>query len=118
MENKEYEMFKERIVLVVCFAGSDRSKMVAEVLNKWGYIASNRGVNKNYNQVTSEDLRGIGSIIFTSPTIKDLFEEDEDLNRTLKINNIPVKVMNLTESDKERALQLDKIAQFKDKISK
>ena len=49
MENKEYELFKERIVLVVCFAGSDRSKMVAEVLNKWGYIASNRGVNKNYN---------------------------------------------------------------------
>jgi len=40
MNGKENELFRERAVLAVCFAGSDRSRFIAEELNHRGYVAS------------------------------------------------------------------------------
>ena len=105
MCSQEKEQFKKRMVLVVCWAGSDRSKYIAEELNRRGYVASYVGVNKNHNYVTEQDLLGIGTVIFADKGVKREFKQDRGLNRTLKANEATVHIMDITESDKDRAKQ-------------
>jgi hypothetical protein len=105
MNGKENELFRKRIILAVCFAGSDRSRFIAEELNDRGYVASYAGVNKNHNYVTEQDLVGIGAIIFTTQKVRNMFKKDKQLNKILKANKIPVHTINITESEKEKAIQ-------------
>lgn len=118
MENsKEIDNFRDRMVLAVCSAGSDRSKYIADVLNNRGYIASNGGVLENYNYVTTDDLRDIGSIIFASKHEQAQFNKIKHLNDAVKRNKIKVSVMNITESDKNRAIYENRVSALKKRIS-
>lgn len=105
MSIQEQEQFKKRIVLAVCWAGSDRSKYIAGELNRRGYVASYVGVHKSHNYVTEQDLVGIGTVIFADQGTKREFKKDRKLNRTLKANKATVHIMDITESDKNRARQ-------------
>lgn len=105
MNGKENELFRKRAVLAVCFAGSDRSRFIAEELNHRGYVASYGGVNKNHNYVTEQDLAGIGAVIFTTQKVRDIFKKDRRLNKILKANKVPVHIINITEDEKEKAIQ-------------
>lgn len=105
MNGKENELFRKRTVLAVCFAGSDRSRFMAEELNRRGYVASYAGVNKNHNYVTEQDLVGIGAIIFTTQKVRDIFKKDRRLNKILKANKVPIHIIDVTEDEKERAIQ-------------
>lgn len=109
--------FKKRMVLAVCSAGSDRSRYIADVLNERGYIASNGGVLQNHNYVTVDDLSNVGSIIFASKFEQAEFNKINKLRETVSKNGIEIHVMNITESDKERALQSNKVNELKAKIS-
>ena len=106
MENREEEDFRKRTVLAVCLAGTDRSRIIAEELGKRGYVAGYAGVLENKtNYVTEEDLVGVGSVIFTTGRVRDMFKADKRLNRILKRNGITTHVIDVSESDKEKALQ-------------
>lgn len=116
IENQDSD-FKSRIVLAVCFAGSDRSSYVKQELEKRGYVASNGGVLKNHNYVTEEDLTNVGSVIFSSEFEKKEFEKNTRLKKALENSGAKVFTMNITESEKERALQQERLAELKIKIS-
>lgn len=118
MEKGEAENFKNRMLLAICWAGSDRSQYIADELNKRGYAASAGGILPNYNYVTEEDLVGIGSIIFASRYEKEEFKKNKRLNKFVKRNNINVYVMNITESDKDRAKNTDSEDELKKRIAK
>lgn len=117
MENMEIKTFKSRMVLAVCSAGSDRSEYIADELNKRGYVASHGGTRPNHNYVTEDDLVGIGSIIFASQAERGEFKQNKRLNKVLKRNNVQLYVMNITESEKERAIQSKKEDELKKQIS-
>ena len=55
MENEEMRDFRNKMIHVVCFAGSDRSRLIAKELNARGYIASYGGVSNGRNYTTEED---------------------------------------------------------------
>lgn len=112
------EDFKNRMVLAVCYAGSDRSKYIREELDKRGYIASNGGVLKNHNYVTENDLTNIGSLIFSSKYEQIEFNKDKKLKDAVVRNGINVFVMDITESEKERAIGSNSVNNLKIKISK
>ncbi len=114
---KEVEEFKKRSVLAICSAGSDRSKYIAEELNNRGYSADYRGTLKNHNYVTKEDLNFIGTIVFSSIYDKKQFEEIPNLKDYVKRKGIKILIMNITESQKERAIQSQKFTEFKNDIS-
>ncbi len=104
MENrKEVENFIARSVLAICGAGSDRSKYIAEELNNRGYFAVYGGIMKNHNYVTPEDLQNIGTIVFSSIYEKKIFDENAKLKQIVSRNNIQVRVLNITERDKNKA---------------
>jgi len=106
MENREGEDFRKRTVLAICLAGTDRSRIIAEELGKRGYVAGYAGVLENKtNYVTEEDLVGVGSVIFTTDRVRDMFKADRRLNRILKRNGVTTQVIDVSESDKEMALQ-------------
>lgn len=48
---------------------------------------------------------GIGAIIFTTQKVRDIFKKDRWLNKILKANKIPVHIINITEDEKEKAIQ-------------
>jgi len=50
-------------------------------------------------------LVGIGAIIFTTQKVRDIFKKDRWLNKILKANKIPVHIINITEDEKEKAIQ-------------
>lgn len=112
------EDFKKRMVLAVCYAGSDRSKYIREELDKRGYIASNGGVLKNHNYVTEDDLTNIGSLIFSSKYEQIEFNKNRKLKDAVDRNGINVFVMDITESEKERAIGSNSVNNLKIKISK
>lgn len=111
------EDFRKRMVLAVCYAGSDRSKYIREELDNRGYIASNGGVLKNHNYVTEDDLANIGSLIFSSKYEQIEFNKDKNLKNTVERNGIDVYVMDITESEKERAIGSNSLDNLKSKIS-
>jgi len=117
MENKE-QQFRDNIVHVVCFAGSDRSKYVAQELNNRGYLATHGGINEVHNYTTKEDLVGVGSIIFVDSKIKKEFKKNKELNKAVKNNNISMKVMRITESEKQRARDSGNLRKLREKIAK
>jgi len=117
MEQKEVDTFKNKMVLAVCFAGSDRSRLVSEELDKRGYVSSYAGVNRNHNYVTEQDLDGIGSIIFTSQKVRQMFKKDKKLNKILKENQTVIHNIDVSESDKETALQSGELSSLRKTIS-
>ncbi len=116
MENKE-QHFRDKIVHVVCFAGSDRSRYVAKELNKRGYLATHGGIDEIHNYTTKEDLVSVGSIIFVDSKVKELFKQKKELNKAVKKNNISMKVMEVSESEKNRATQSGNLEKLREKIS-
>lgn len=115
--NQDVEQFKRRSVFVICRAGSDRSKYIAEDLIQRGYNASHGGTIEGHNYVTKDDLSYVGSIVFTSVFEKKQFDEDLSLKDFVKRNGINIRVMNITESDKNRAHDSGKIDALKKEIS-
>jgi hypothetical protein len=115
--NQEVERFRRRSVFVICRAGSDRSKYIAEELEERGYVASHGGTLKSQNYVTTSDLAYIGSVIFSSVFEKDQFDKDTKLKDFVKGNGINIYVMNITESDKNRAHDSGKVQELKGTIS-
>jgi len=117
-KDRSVEEFKIKSVLAVCAAGSDRSRYISEELNNRGYFATSAGVIRGHNYVTPEDLYGVGIIVFSSIHEKKIFEEDEKLKSLVSRYNIQIRVLNITESIKNRAHDSGKIEKLKDKISK
>jgi hypothetical protein len=105
-------------VLAVCFAGSDRSRYIAEKLNSRGYFATSAGVLENHNYVTPEDLMNIGIIVFSSINEKNIFDKDRKLKSIVERNHIQIRVLNITESDKNRAHDSGNVQSLKTEISK
>jgi hypothetical protein len=109
---KELEEFLGRSILVLCAAGSDRSRLIAEELEKRGYIAKFRGASLEWgsNPVEREDLDYIGTIVFSSALEKKLFDKNfPKLNGVIGKNNIGIRILNISEDDKERAFQTEGI---------
>jgi len=102
-QGQEVEEFKKKSVLVICWAGSDRSEYIADELNKRGYLAFQAGVMEGQNYVTQEDLSNVGTIVFSSLFEKREFDKDKRLAQYTKKNGIGIRVLNVTESDKDRA---------------
>ena len=119
MENgHEVEDFRQKSILTICMAGSDRSRYVAEELNNRGYFANSAGVMANHNYVTCEDLYGIGTIVFASIHEKKIFDKDKHLKNYISRNGIEVRVLNITESDKNRAHDSGSVDKLKAEIAK
>jgi hypothetical protein len=116
-KNTEINKFKEKSVYVICWAGSDRSKYIADELMQRGYLAEHGGVMDGQNYVTKEDLSYVGSIIFSSIFEKEKFDKDKDLKDFAKNNGIQIFVMNITESDKDRAHNSEKVDLLKKEVS-
>lgn len=116
MESREAVDFKKRSVLTVCWAGSDRSQMIAEELNKRGYFAEGRGVMGGHNYINEDDLSNVGIIVFSSQKEKNIFDKNRKLHKMALGRGISFRVLNITESDKDHAFSsLDRI-DFKEKI--
>lgn len=115
--NPEVDQFRRKSVFVVCRAGSDRSKYIAEDLEKRGYNASHGGTLRSQNYVTTSDLAYVGSVVFASIFEKKQFDKDEKLKDFTKGNGINIYVMNITESDKNKAHDSGKINELKQEIS-
>lgn len=119
MENgHEVEDFRQKSVLAVCMAGSDRSRYIAEELNNRGYFANAAGVMANHNYVTCEDLYGIGTIVFSSIHEKNIFDKDKRLKTYIDRNGVEVRVLNITESDKNRAHDSGSVDKLKLEIAR
>lgn len=116
--NEDADEFRKRTILAICAAGSDRSQYIAEELNDRGYVAMGAGVIQGHNYVTPEDLDSIGVIVFASPHEKKIFEKDKKLAELVKRNRIEVRVLNITESDKDRAHCGGRVSQLREDISK
>ena len=116
MENKEVGEFRKRSVLVICWAGSDRSQLIADELNKRGYFAEGRGVMGGQNYVTENDLLNIGIIVFSSQKEKDIFDRNKKLRKMALSKRINFRVLNITESDKDRAFSSTDRTSFEEKI--
>ncbi len=118
MENNlEVEKFISKSVLAICAAGSDRSKYIAEELNKRGYFATNAGVLSNHNYVTPEDLFNVGTVVFSSIHEKKTFDNNPKLKAIIDNNNIQVRVLNVTESLKDRAHNEGSVDKLRAEIS-
>lgn len=117
-KNIEIDSFVSKSVLAVCFAGSDRSRYIAEELNNRGYFATSAGVLENHNYVTPEDLMNIGIIVFSSINEKNIFDNDRKLKSIVERNHIQIRVLNITESDKNRAHDSGNVQSLKTEISK
>jgi hypothetical protein len=104
-KDKGEKDFGNLLVHVVCKAGSDRSRLIAEELNKRGYLATHGGIDKTYNYTTPEDLVGVGTIIFTSDYIRDVFKTNKELTRVARLNNAKSIVLCISEEEKEHAFQ-------------
>jgi hypothetical protein len=113
---RDIEMFRKRSVLAVCAAGTDRSHYISEELNKRGYFASSAGVLKNHNYVTEQDLANIGIVVFASANEKNIFDREGRLKKVVNKNGISMRVISVTESDKNRAHDSGKIEELKQKI--
>ncbi len=94
-----------KMVHVVCLAGTDRSRMIAEELNRRGYVATYSGILRGRNYTTEEDLNGVQDIIFTTQRVADGFKKDRRLNKYATTNNLNKHVIGITESEKEAAFQ-------------
>ena len=116
MESREAVDFKKRSVLTVCWAGSDRSQMIAEELNKRGYFAEGRGVMGGQNYVTEDDLSNVGIIVFSSQKEKEIFDRNQKLRKAALGKGISFRVLNITESDKDRAFSATDRTDFEEKI--
>ena len=115
----ETQDFINKSVLVLCGAGSDRSKLISDELNERGYMSSHRGVNWGDNKVESQDLDYIGIVIFSSFNEKREFDKlYPKLSNKIQKNKIKVFVFDITESDKNRAYDSNKIDNLKKQISK
>lgn len=115
--NSEIDSFIGKSVLAVCFAGSDRSQLIAEELGKRGYFATSAGVSRNHNYVTSEDLSNIGIVVFSSIHEKNIFDKDKKLKCILERNKIQIRVLNITECDKDKAFNTNGQEKLKKEIS-
>ena len=109
--------FRSKSVFVICWAGSDRSKYISEELNNRGYFATHGGVLEGQNYVTKQDLANVGKIIFSSVNEKEQFDKDRTLKEFVRRNGIQTFVMNITESDKDRAHNTGEINDLKSEIS-
>jgi hypothetical protein len=117
-EMNEVGEFRSRSVLAVCCAGSDRSRYIAEELNNRGYFATGAEVMYGQNYVTPEDLQNIGVIVFSSVHEKKIFDANSRLAAMVKRNGIEVRVLNITESDKDLAHNCGKLTELKENIAR
>ncbi len=115
--NSSPENFIKKSVLAICAAGSDRSRYIADELNNRGYFATNAGVNHNYNYVTREDLVNVGNVVFSSIYEKKLFDKDKKLKSILDNNGIQIRVINITEQDKDLAHNTGDLTSLKKRIA-
>lgn len=116
--NHEIDDFKRRSVIAICSAGSDRSEYISEELNARGYFATHAGVTRNFNYVTPEDLSCVGIIVFSSIHEKKIFDRDTTLKTFVSRNDVQISVLNITESDKNRAHDSGNVEKLKAEISK
>lgn len=117
MEHNEFEDFRSKSILAVCAAGSDRSRYIAGELTRRGYFATAAGVLRNQNYVTEEDLSNIGIIVFSSVHEKRIFDKDRRLKKIIERNGIETRVLSITESDKNRAHDSNRVDELKKNIS-
>ncbi|MBP7927700.1 hypothetical protein KAZ57_00960 [Patescibacteria group bacterium] len=80
LERKEIIASEPRSVLVVCYAGKNRSKFIAQLLNERGYVATNIGAGNTRGgakPLTSEDILKTNpeAIICMNKYIVENFEE-------------------------------------------
>lgn len=116
----EVNNFIDRSVLVLCGAGTDRSKLIALELESRGYHAIFRGVNWGTNLVTLEDLEAIGHVVFSSIHEKKVFDakkEYKKLRERIGADRKSVRVLNITEDDKNKAIHSNNIDSLKGMIS-
>lgn len=114
----EIEDFKRKTVLAVCAAGTDRSRYISDELNKRGYFATAAGVLKNHNYVTEPDLSNVGIILFSSINEKRIFEKDKRLRNFVDKNKIEIRIMSITENDKNIAHNTNQVEQLKSTIQR
>lgn len=111
--SSEIENFKRKTVLAVCAAGTDRSRYISDELNARGYFATAAGVLKNHNYVTESDLADVGIIVFASVNEKKVFEHDRRLKKLVDVNGIEIRVMSITENDKNKAHNTNQVESLK-----
>lgn len=114
----EIDDFRRRSVLAICAAGSDRSGYIAQELNRRGYFATQAGVMRGHNYVTTEDLVNVGIVVFSSVKEKYRFNKDKRLSGYVKRNGIEIRILNITESDKDLAHNTGNIEQLRKDISR
>lgn len=115
-ENREIEEFRKKSILIICWAGSDRSQLIADELNRRGYFAEGRGVMGGQNYVTENDLSNVGTIVFASQAEKNKFDRNHKLRKLALGRGIDFRVLNITESDKDRSFSSPDRKDFLKKI--
>ena len=63
-----------RLVLVVCWAGQNRSRIISEVLNSRAYASYHGGVRGAY-PLEEDELEGVQAIIFATQKDRQIFYE-------------------------------------------
>lgn len=116
--NLGVEEFRKKTVLAVCGAGTDRSGYIARELNERGYMARSAGVLRGHNYVTREDLAYVGIIVFSSVHEKNIFDKDGRLVKLVREEGIEIRVLNVTESDKDRAHCEGKVEELRENIAR
>ncbi len=118
-DRREDNKTENDIIHVICWAGSDRSRLVAEELNRRGYIATHGGVITGHNYTTPDDLVGVGTIIFTDDVTREKFKKDKTLTRQTRASGAEILTLCLSEQEKEIAFQggEEKLEAFKKVIA-
>jgi len=110
-EKKEIEKLCPRMVLVVCLAGQNRSRLIAEVLDDRGYVSYHGGVG-GAHPLTEDELAGHEAIIFAM---------EEDQKRFYKkfplMKNLPWRILGLGDSHAARSLERNEQEELKQKIA-
>lgn len=110
-EAEEIKKMAPRMVLIVCLAGQNRSRLIAEVLNDRGYVAYHGGVG-GAHPLTEDELVGHQAIIFA-------MEEDQKrfYKKFPQMKTLPWRIMGLGDSHAARSLEKGEQKELKVKIA-
>lgn len=91
---------KPRLVLVVCWAGQNRSRIISEVLDSRGYASYHGGI-EGAHPLIDEELENIQAIIFATENDKDRFYQRFPEQKQL---GAPCRIIGLRDSPTARIL--------------
>ena len=106
---------KPRLVLVVCWAGQNRSRIISEVLDSRDYASYHGGI-AGAHPLDREELENIQAIIFATKDDKHRFyqrfpEQNE--------RNIPCRIIGFRDSPTARAIESgnEQVQKLKEEIA-